>query len=420
MAPAVYRGPGPHLGGMMDKKQVGAWVMFDFANSVYPAVIVSVVFQIFFIETVVGNEAGEGDALWGWAVSLSALIVALSAPVLGAIADRAGARKRFMGLYVAMCIVGVTLFTTISPGATTWAFALFLIANVGFESCLVFYNAYLPDIAPPEKQGTVSGVGFGVGYAGSALGLAMAIPLALADRLDWVWVMVAATFFLFSLPSFFYLPKDKKGEMTVGQAAAWGLTSFRELWREVLAQKELRRFLLAYFFYIDGVLTAIYMASTLGSTTFGYEQTELIYLFLAIQLSALVGAFVMAKPTDALGPKKVVTGVLGLWIAIAVMIFFIEGKMAFAAVGLLAGFGLGSIQAASRAMMASLIPDGRESEMFGFYALCGKSSSVIGPLIFGQVALLTGGNQRLSVMSISVLFVVGALLLQRVNDPRAA
>ena len=208
--------------------------------------------------------------------------------------------------------------------------------------------------------------------------------------------------------------------MSVPQAAIWGLTSFRELWGEVMAQKELRRYLLAYFFYIDGVLTAIYMSSTLASNTFGYEQAELIYLYLAIQIAALIGAFLLAKPTDRVGPKKVVTGVLGLWIAIAIAIFFIESKAAFAVVGLLAGFGLGSIQAASRAFMASLIPDGRESEMFGFYALCGKSSSVIGPLIFGQVALMTGGNQKLSVMSISVLFVFGAILLQRVKDPKAA
>jgi len=403
----------------MNKKQVGAWALFDFANSVYPAVIVSVVFQIYFIESVVGNEAGEGDAWWGRAVSLSALIVALSAPVLGAIADRAGVRKRFMAFCVAMCITGVALFTTLEPGMVLYGFLIFLVANVGFEACLVFYNAYLPDIVPPDKRGWVSGVGFGFGYAGSALGLIMALPFA-TTNIQVVWILVAGMFLIFSLPTFIYLPRDGEGTMTVPRAALWGLTSFRELWGEVIAQKELRRYLLAYFFYIDGVLTAIYMSSTLASNTFGYEQTELIYLYLAIQISALVGAFLLAKPTDRLGPKKVVTGVLGLWITIAIAIFFVESKAAFAVIGLLAGFGLGSVQSASRAFMASLIPDGRESEMFGFYALCGKSSSVIGPLIFGQVALMTGGNQKLSVMSISVLFVVGAFLLQRVNDPKAA
>jgi UMF1 family MFS transporter len=401
----------------MDRKQVGAWALFDFANSVYPAVIVSVVFQIYFIEVVVGNDAGQGDAWWGRAVSMSALIVALSAPVLGAISDRAGVRKRLMAFYVAMCVTGVALFTTLGPGMVLYGFILFLLANVGFESCLVFYNAYLPDIVPAEKQGQVSGLGFGVGYLGSALGLLLALPFA-TTTIQLVWVMVAVFFLVFAIPSFLYLPRDGEAEMSVGQAARWGVTSFRELWGEVLREKELRRFLLAFFFYIDGVLTAIYMSSTLASTTFGFTQDELIYLFLAIQVAALVGAFSLAKPTDTLGPKKVITGVLVLWICVALGIFFAESKSAFAMLGMCAGFGLGSIQAASRAFMASLIPNGRESEMFGFYALCGKSSSVIGPLVFGQVALLTGGNQKLSVMSISVLFVIGILLLQRVQDPK--
>lgn len=403
----------------MNKKQVGAWALFDFANSVFPAVIVAVVFQVYFIEEVVGNEAGRGDAWWGRAVSLSALIVALSAPVLGAVADRAGVRKRFMMFYVAMCVTPVALFVTLGPGMVVYGFVLFVLANVGFESSLVFYNAYLPDIVPKGEQGRVSGLGFGVGYLGSALGLVLALPFA-TTTIQIVWIMVAAFFIVFAIPSFVYLPEDTEAEMSVGRAAAWGLTSFKELWREVLRERELRRFLLAFFFYIDGVLTAIYMSSTLATTTFGFERDELIYLYLAIQMSALVGAFALAKPTDSLGPKRVVTGVLVMWIAVAFGVYFVESKAAFAVLGMVAGFGLGSVQAASRAFMSSLIPDGRESEMFGFYALCGKSSSVIGPLIFGQVALMTGGNQKLAVMSLSVLFVVGALLLQRVQDPKTA
>jgi UMF1 family MFS transporter len=403
----------------VDKKQVGAWAMFDFANSVYPAVITSVVFQFFFIQTVVGNEAGEGDWWWGRAVSVSALIVALSAPVLGAIADRAGVRKRFMGLYVGMCVVAVVLFTTLGPGLVFWAFVLFVVANVGFESSLVFYNAYLPEIVPAEKQGWVSGLGFGVGYLGSAVGLILAIPFA-ESNIQVVWLMVGSFFVLFAIPSFLYLPKDEGGEMTVSQAAVWGLTSFTELWGEVMREKDLRLFLLAFFFYIDGVLTAIYMSNTLAATTFGFTLTELTYLFLAVQISALAGAFALAKPSDIYGPKKVITGVLCLWMAVGVCIYFVTSQAAFAVLALAGGFGLGSIQAASRAFMASLIPEGRESEMFGFYALCGKSSSVLGPMMFGYVAVITGGNQRLSVLAISVLFVIGLVLLQRVNDPKAA
>jgi len=404
----------------LDKKKVGAWALFDFANSVFPAVIVSVVFQRYYIGAVVGTEGGRGDAWWTAAVSASALIVALSAPVLGAVADRAGARKRFLIAYTAACITGVLLMTTLGPGAVIAGFAVFVLANVGFEGSLVFYNAYLPDIAPVEKQGWVSGLGFGVGYVGSILGLVLVLGPAEAGNFTLVWLIVAGFYAAFSVPAFAFLPKDEKGTMTVSAAAAWGLRSFGELWREVMREVELRRFLLAYFLYIDGVLTAIYTATTLASTTFGYTQTELVYLFIGIQVTALIGAFVLAKPTDSIGPKKVLTGVLIVWVGAALSIWFVESKAAFAVIGMVAGFGLGSAQSVSRAFMSSLIPDGKESEMFGFYALCGKSSSVIGPLVFGQVALLSGGNQRLSVMAISVLFIVGLVLLQRVNDPKAA
>jgi len=403
----------------MDKKQVGAWALFDFANSVYPAVITSVVFNYFYIQVVVGNEAGEGDWWWARAVSLSALIVALSSPVMGAVADRAGVRKRLMAVYVTMCVTAVALFTTLGPGLAFWGFVLFMVANVGFEGSLVFYNAYLPDIVPKERQGWVSGLGFGIGYLGSAVGLVLAIPFA-EENVGVVWIMVAMFFLVFSIPSFLYLPHDVKGAMSVGGAARWGVTSLKEIVGEVLREKDLRRFLLAFFFYIDGILTAIYMSNSIGATTFGFTQTELIYLYLVVQFAALAGAFALAKPTDTAGPKKVLTGVLVLWIAVATSLYFVTSQLGFAVLAVLAGFGLGSAQAASRAFMSSLIPDGREAEMFGFYALCGKSSSIIGPFVFGYVAVATGGDQRLAVMAISVLFVIGLVLLQRVNDPKAA
>jgi len=404
----------------MNKKQVGAWALFDLANSVYPAVIVSVVFQVYYIDTIVGNQDSIGDWWWGRAVALSALVVAVSSPLLGAIADRAGMRKRFMGFFVAMCVTGVALFTTLGPGAVFWGAAIFVFANVGYEACLVFYNAYLPDIAPSDKQGWVSGLGFGVGYVGSALGLLLAIPL-IETNIDLVWVMVAVFFILFSIPSFLFLPQDQASDVSVGRAAWWGVTNLLKILGEVLQEKDLRRFLLAFFFYIDGVLTAIYMSSTVATTTFGYTQAELVYLFIALQIAALCGAFALAKPTDFLGPKKILSGVLVMWTLVAVSMGFIPtSKLWFGALAMVAGFGLGSVQAASRAFMATLIPKGKEAEMFGFYALCGKSSSVVGPLVFGYIAMASGGNQRLAVMAISVLFVVGLGLLRRVNDPRSA
>ena len=401
----------------MNKKQVGAWALFDFANSVYPAVITTTVFSIYYVGTVVGNETGRGNWWWGLCVAVSALIVAVTSPLLGAIADRGGARKKFMLAYTAICLIGVLLMTALRPGMVVAGLVIFVIANVGFESALVFYNAYLPDIVPPEKQGWVSGLGFGVGYLGSALGLLIVLPFT--ERVEVVWLLVAAFFFVFSLPAFLYLPRDRGGGMSVPEAARWGVTNFRQIVREVWQLEDLRNFLIAFFFYIDGVLTIIVSAGNVATETFGFAFNETIILFLVVQISALVGAFALAKPTDSYGPKKILNGVLVLWIVASVSAFFIQSQALFWAVAVVVGLGLGVVQSASRSFMSSLIPAGKEAEMFGFYALCGKSSSVVGPLLFGGAALVFSGNQRPGFLLIAVLFIIGLALLQRVNDPRA-
>ncbi|MBM42918.1 MAG: MFS transporter [Acidobacteria bacterium] len=405
-------------GPPMNNKHVGAWALFDFANSVYPAVMTTAVFPVFYVNVVIGDDGGLGELWWSRAVSLSALVVAVSSPLLGAVADRGGARKRFMFGYTAVSLIAVAMMSTLDQGMVVQGFLLFVVANIGFESALVFYNAYLPDIAPPEKQGWVSGLGFGVGYLGSALGLLMVIPFA-TDRIELVWLMVSGFFLVFALPAFVVLPKDAPTEMTIGQAARWGLTSFREIVGEVWALTDLRNFLLAFFFYIDGVLTIIVMAGVVATETFGFDQQGTIILFLVVQFSALIGAFSLARPTDRLGPKKVLNGVLVLWISVSIAAYFIQSQVLFYAMAVLAGLGLGSVQSASRAFLSSLIPDGKEARMFGFYALCGKSSSVLGPMLFGYVTLFAGGNQRPAFLALTGLFLLGLVLLQRVPDPRA-
>jgi UMF1 family MFS transporter len=189
--------------------------------------------------------------------------------------------------------------------------------------------------------------------------------------------------------------------------------------REVWAHEQLRRYLMAFFFYIDGVLTVIWFAAIFASSTLQFTQTEAIILFLVVQISALLGSFAMAKPTDVIGPKRVIMAMLVLWSAVAVSAYFITSKTVFFGVAVLAGTGLGSIQSASRSFMSALIPAGKEAEMFGFYAFCGKSSSILGPIVFGTVSRATGGNQRIAVVAIAAFFIVGGLLLTRVRDPLA-
>jgi UMF1 family MFS transporter len=402
----------------VNRKHIASWALYDFAGSIYSSVVATVVFPVFFRDAIVGGEPGRGDQIWGWVASLSVFIVALSSPLIGAVADRAGVRRRLLVVYALVGIAAVTGFVTLEPGMVWTGFALAVLANVGFEGGQVFYNAWLPDIAPKSHQGRVSGLGFGLGYAGSAAGLIAAIPLVRGGNLDVLWLLVAAWWLVFSLPAFFLLPPAPGVGETVAQAAASGIRHFKRLVREVYEQVQMRRFLLAYFFFIDGVNTVITMSALFTTATLGFTRDESIVLFLVVQFSALLGSFALAKPTDVWGPKRVILAMLALWTAVAVSALFVTSKTVFFGVAVFAGLGLGSIQAASRSFMAALIPEGKEAEMFGFYSFCGKTSSIMGPLVFGYVSVQTG-NQRLAVFAIAFFFIVGGILLARVRDPLA-
>ena len=399
----------------MNRKAIAAWCLYDFANSVYPALITATIFGVYFAGTIVGNEAGLGDLWWGRVISISMIVVAVTSPLLGSVADHAGVRKKFLFAYTYLTIACVALFSTLEPGMILWGFLLATLANIGFEGALVYYNAYLPEIAPPNRRGVVSGLGFGVGYAGSAAGLLMVLPLVGREQFDLVWLAVAGFFALFSLPTFLGLPADSQGRRTIAQAAIEGVTGFRRILSDVFRQSNLRRFLLAFFIYIDGVNTTISFAGIYAATTLGFSASELIYLFLTVQMSALVGALSLARPTDTWGPKRVITLTLVLWTLVATAAYFVEQKPTFFIIAVLAGTGLGAVQSASRALMASLVPEGKEGEMFGFYAFCGKSSSVVGPLVFGGISHALGGNQRVAILSVVAFFLVGLVLLQRVG-----
>lgn len=396
----------------MNRRQIVSWCLFDFANSSYSAVIAAVVFQVWYINAVVGNSAGAGDLWWGRAISLSMLVVSLSSPFLGGIADHAGRRKGMLAAYTLLCVVAVACFSFLRPGAALAGFALIVLANVGMEGGLVFYNSFLPQIVPAHRQGRLSGWGFAVGYAGSALSLLIALPLAKAGRFEAVWLMVAAFFALFSLPAFRWLPADKPSGLSMTRAGREGVRQAVTTLREIWGRREARRFMLAYLIYEDGVNTVIVFSSSLAATTFGFAQGELILLYLVVQLTALVGAFALARPTDTWGPKRVVLVSLLLWSLVAVLAFLIRDKAQFWLVGCIAGLGLGTVQAGSRAFFARFVPAGREAAYFGVYSLVGKTSAILGPLVFGQVSAMLG-SQRPAILAIGAFFAIGLALLMR-------
>jgi len=399
---------------LKNRKQVISWCLFDFANSSYSAVISAVIFPVYFANYLIGNESGLGDLWWGRAVSLSMAIVVLSSPLLGGIADFSGIRKRLLFIYTMLCVLAVASFSFIQKGMAVEVFLLVVLANIGMEGGFVFYNSFLPEIAEKEYQGRVSAWGFGIGYAGSILSLLIALPLVSKGHFNLTWLIVAAFFAVFSIPAFLFLPRDTRGGLSIIHSASKGIQYTWGTFKKVWTQKELRKFLLSYLIYEDGVNTVIVFSSIFAATTLGFNAQELIILYLLVQVTALAGAFIMAKPIDLWGPKKVVSISLIMWTLVSILAYFAQIKSQFFVIAVIAGLGLGAVQAASRAFFTQFVPLEHESEYFGVYSMVGKTSAIFGPLVFGAISS-SFGSQRPAILAVALFFLLGLLILHFVK-----
>jgi UMF1 family MFS transporter len=395
-----------------------AWVLYDFANSAFAAVVLATIYPAYYANVVVGNTGGRGDFWWGLAVSTSMVLVALTSPLFGGIADHAGVRKSFLVWLSLASVAASALLATVGPGEVVWGFGLVVLGIVTFEAAYVYYTSYRPRIVAPEALGRVSAAGFAVGYAGSLVAFLAAYPFAAARAYGGCFLVAALQFALFAIPAFVVLPADTRQRVRLGTAIARGaretLGTLRELVRDP-DRLEMRRFLTAYLVYEDGVNTVIAFAGVFAAKTLGFSFEEIIGLFMLVQISALIGSAAWARPTDRLGPAVVVRVTLLQWTLVTVLAYFVDAKWQFWVVAVLAGTGLGAVQAASRTFMATLIPAGREAEFFGFYSLVGKTGAVAGPLVFGGVSWLLAGNQRAAIVAVGLFFVVGLALLSRVR-----
>lgn len=400
----------------MDKK-IFSWCLFDFANSSYSAVIAATIFPVYYANHIVGNLRGEGDLWWGRAIAVSMALVAMTSPFLGGMADYGSIRKRMMFLFTFVSVASVASFAFLEKGMVIPGFFMIVLANTGMEGGLVFYNAFLPEIAEKDFQGRVSAWGFGVGYGGSILSLVFAIILLNHASIETVWIMVALFFGVFSVPAFLYLPEDRSRQKNIIDAAKTGfIATFRHL-KSMGADKNKRRFLIAYLIYEDGVNTVIVFSSIFAATTLGFKPDELIYMYLIVQATALAGAFIMASRIDLWGPKKVILITLCLWIAVTITAYFIKTKPHFIVLASFAGLGLGTLQAATRALYSGFIPKGEEARYFGVFNLIGKSSAILGPLLFGWLSFLFK-SQRPAIISVTLFFIAGLAIISTVKDTR--
>lgn len=403
------------------RSRIFAWTLFDFGNTAFSVIVVTVIFPRYFI-----GEIADGQRwLWGLAVSTSMLIAALLAPPLGAAADFSRNRKRFLFLFTLVSVICTALLSLTTGGMIVVAMLLFIVANVGFEGGIVFYDAFLPGLTTRKSYGRVSGYGYAMGYLGSlAILLIVSLYLPAAEDPSYLgsvrstFLIAAGFFLLFSIPFFLFVPEPPVAGppppslYRAGMARAAG--TFRALFIE-RRHPALARFLIAFFIYNDGILTVIAFAAIFAQQILAMSDTEIIGFFAVVQTSAVAGSVVFGIITDKIGPKRTIAITLLLWIGIVVGAFFVQTAAQFFAVALAAGVATGSSQSASRSLMALLTPHTREAEFFGFYdGLCGKASAVIGPVLYGIVADLL--NERFAALAIGVFFVAGLVLLRGVRE----
>lgn len=414
--------PNPSETAPATRGQIFSWTLFDFANTAFSVVVVTVIFSRYFTNHVAGGQRW----LWGLAVSLSMIFAAALSPPLGAIADFSRGRKRFLLLFTVASVVCTSLLYFVQEGMVFLGIVLFVVANIGFEGGLVFYDAFLPGLTGKTSYGRVSGYGFAMGYLG-ALAILLLTMLVLPapshhDYLHYVrltFLLAAAFFLVFSIPMFLFVHEPPLPQARPPSLFRAGLSRAAHTMRALFIERQhpaVGRFLLSFFIYNDGILTVIAFAAIFAETTLKMSDSGIIAFFAIVQTSAILGSVVFGVITDKIGPKRTITITLLVWIAIVIGAYFVRSVELFYVVALTAGIAIGSSQSASRSLMALLTPKQREAEFFGFYdGLCGKASAVIGPLTYGIVADLT--NERIAALTIGLFFLTGLLLLQGVREP---
>ncbi|GAB5470590.1 MAG: MFS transporter [Rhodospirillales bacterium] len=412
----------PRNGGRLG---LAAWALYDLANSAFPTVIVTFVFAAYFAKAVAPNET-EGTALWGMAMAISGVTVALLAPIFGAISDRGGPRKPWLFGFTLLCLISGSGLWFVAPEQDYVALALILagLANAAFEFGQVFYNAMLPDLAPREKFGRISGWAWGLGYVGGLFCLAITLLVfvqpevppfgldaATQEQIRIVGPFVAVWFLIFALPLFFFTPDRPRRAKPPGRAVR---ESIRELIGTLKGLKQrpwIIRFLVARLLYIDGLATLFAFGGIYAAGTFGMAVEEILAFGILLNVTAGLGAFVFGWFDDRFGAKPTIEISLVCLIVLSIALLLAEGAIWFWILGALLGIFIGPVQASSRSLMAHLAPPEQTTQLFGLFALSGKVTAFLGPaFVAGLTALFD--SQRIGMSIIVVLFALGLLVLR--------
>jgi UMF1 family MFS transporter len=418
------------------RREVFGYCMFDFANSSYTTLISTVAYSVYFRQAVVGATDPRGDLLWSAASVTAHVILILSSPVLGALADHSGRKKAFLLLTTVQTVIACALLFLVRPGDIWLGMLLFVVGMIGFEGGYIFYNAFLPEVSTPQTIGRVSGWSWGTGFIGGLVALVACLPLlrhplipeegggldpvaVFNNRLSFL--LVAVFFAVFSIPTFLFL-RQRGPRRPLGSLKDYAATGFRRVshtLQQLRRYRETAKFVAAAMFFYGGIETVIKFSGIYAAKTFGFQAQELLLLFIFANIVAVPGTLLAGYVADWIGGRRALIGTLILWIGLLWIGATATTRPVFWALTAGIAIGMGSTQAIGRSFMSQISPASRKSEFFGFYLLCNKLGSILSLSVFGGVSWLSGGNQRVAVLAMLPAFVIGLALLLWVNEARA-
>ena len=412
----------------LGRRELRAWAMYDWANSAFQTTIVAAIFPIYFQKVAAAGMPGPvATSRFAWATTIAILTVAIIAPVLGAVADRAPLKKRFLALFMAIGVSATAAMFFITRGDWQLALALFVVANFGVAGSIVFYESLLPHIAGKEELDRVSTAGYALGYLGG--GVLLAVNILMMSQPAWFFLpnrevavraslaSVAVWWLVFSIPLFRHVPEPPPGMATGDEAGGNGLLGAVRRLFETL--RELRRYrqafmlLLAFLLYNDGIQTIIRMATTYG-TEIGIDENAMIAALLITQFIGVPFGFLFGVIAARIGPKRAVFVGLATYSVITILGYYMRTATHFYLLAIMVGMVQGGTQALSRSLFASMIPKHKSSEFFAFFGVFERYAGILGPALFAWV-VAHSGTSRNAILSVLAFFIIGGALLTLVD-----
>ncbi len=411
-----------------NRREVLGWAFYDFGNSAFSSLVLTFVFATYFT-SVIAPDKITGTALWSRGLSTSGLVVAFLSPFLGALADRGGFRKLFLAVLTGVAVIATANLYTVLPGQTLKAITFFVIANLCLELGMVFYNSFLPDIAPLKKIGRISGYGWAFGYLGGLIALIIALfgfvqpetPIFNLSKdadqhIRATTLLTAAWFGLFSLPFFVWVRERRPVQkLEYNELLGSTINQLSTTFKEIKNYRQIVRLLIARIFYNDAILTIFAFGGIYAAGTFSFSNEEILIFGIVLSVAAGTGAFLLGFLDDIIGGKKMILITNIAFVVATLIAVFAPNKFYFWIAGIMVGLFSGPNQASSRALMGRFVPSEKETEFFGFFAFSGKATAFIGPLAFGFFTEVFN-TQRAGIAVTTVLFIIGSVLLYFVDE----